>query len=293
MTQHAEDNGPRLFFRHWITPSDIPESDLDACYKLIRGIKSMYDSSGMGWDPKGKKEEMRMSDLEYFIVYEVDSKNNSGIASRIINFFTATDTNDDQERPNKRAKTEDTKEYTSLNGAKVVAFLSLQPIAPEYIGSEDFEEDSEDAGTETSMELDQEISKANNAQPDSRVSYIYEIHISKAYRSRGLGKQLLEKAKRRCAEEPVSRKLMLTVFKVNKSAQNFYLWNGFTYYKEDDEEEEVIPKAEEIPGGLNNDRNDKKWHKDIKNFGSSRVTGYIQMEWVKPDINTNNLNALR
>ena len=53
-------------------------------------------------------------------------------------------------------------------------------------------------------------------------SYIAGIFVDKKYRSMGIGKQLLEYAKKQCSA------LSLNVYKLNKRAAAFYLREGFS-----------------------------------------------------------------
>lgn len=50
------------------------KTDLEACYKLVRRLKPMYESSGYGWNTAQKRQEMVKDDLLYFIVYEPKDK---------------------------------------------------------------------------------------------------------------------------------------------------------------------------------------------------------------------------
>lgn len=332
----------QLFVRHWKCPADIPKSDLDACYKLVRMIKPMYESSGMGWNPKFKKMEMRMSELEYYIVYESTglprgNANNSfqtNVLTKMISFFSSKSTGDDDnethansQNPYKRHKptnfeneeildnkTENDinhglsnkiKNDTNTAEAKVIAFLSCQPIAAEFINTEEDLNDKEEPLREVLNTGDKNVSRTDEKRNyNPSVTYIYEIHISKNYRRLGLGKQLLNMAKQRCIEEPTSQKLLLTVFNVNKLAQNFYLNNGFSYYKEPGEDSndelqknddmncndisEHEEKTQLNEKSLSNElslsptTNNKQWHCDLKDFGKTRIKGHHQMEWVKP-----------
>lgn len=331
----------QLFVRHWKCPADIPKSDLDACYKLVRMIKPMYESSGMGWDAKSKKTEMRMSDLEYYIVYEstglprgnANTSFQTSVFTKMITFFSSKSTGDgdietdaNTQNPYKRHKrtnieneeidnksepdinhglSNKIKNGTNTGDAKVIAFLSCQPIAAEFINNEEDSNDKEEPLTEVLDTGDKNVSHTDETPKyNPSVTYIYEIHISKNYQRLGLGKQLLNMAKQRCIEEPSSQKLLLTVFNVNKLAQNFYLNNGFSYYKEPGEDsndklqknradasergEKTMEKAQlnekSLSKGLNlsTTTNTKQWHSDLKDFGKTRIKGYHQMEWVKP-----------
>lgn len=313
----------RLYIKHWAHAADIPRDELDACYKLIRGIKAMYESSGMGWTPQAKKAEMNMSSLEYFILYELydakrsetdDSKtaDSTAISMASIESYinkavkSGNEINSQMEHTVKKRKMN---RYANINsnfdtsGCKIIGFLSLEPIAPEFIDEDedendesDDDEDEEDVEGIADGKTKNGIDSNEESKPDileidrnSQVSYIYELHIAKTHQGLGLGKRLLDIAKERCLDEPTSKKLMLTVFNVNKSAQNFYLNNGFSYYKEPGVSDQgtnpnsnaVLDEKHDSKSLSHSRENGKQWHKDLKDFGKTRIKGYNQMEWIK------------
>ena len=63
-------------------------------------------------------------------------------------------------------------------------------------------------------------------EPEYPVLYCYELQISHSYQGKGIGKhimELLNQFQKSCQ----MKKVMLTCFKINSSAMNFYLKNGF------------------------------------------------------------------
>lgn len=185
----------------------------------------------------------------------------------------------------------------------IVAFLSIQPRAPEYLDDDEEEEEKEEdddnsrdiiSDTENNnRKTSENLTTSLSSSSPSKVSYIYEIHCSKESKGLGMGKHLLEIAKRVCIEEPQSKKVMLTVFNINWEAQSFYLWNGFKYLdvnnnsNSSSRDEQQITSFQyrkqknkpTIPGELSFN---KKLHPDLRNQPGSRTQGWCQMIWIKP-----------
>lgn len=195
-----------LLFQYW-TAETIPTEIFDQCYKLVRLIKSMYESSGMGWDPKSKKAEMLTEGMEYFVILKkVPPK-----GEKISYADNMTDGNTSSE----------------ISNMQVVAMLISLPNAPEFVDED------------------------GNAIGPGKVTYIYELHVRKEHQQKGLGKYLLDLAKAR-SQWP---KIALTVFRINKKAQDFYIRNGFKIIRET--------------------TLDSKLH---------RIKGWCEMEWQKQPI---------
>ncbi|KAL4810995.1 acyl-CoA N-acyltransferase [Aspergillus unguis] len=57
------------------TASTIPDIELDSCFKLIEETSSTaYTNSSMGWSPREKKREMKLPDMKYMILRQLDPK---------------------------------------------------------------------------------------------------------------------------------------------------------------------------------------------------------------------------
>jgi len=63
-------------------------------------------------------------------------------------------------------------------------------------------------------------------EPEYPVLYCYELQTSNEFQGKGIGKHLM-KLLARFQEACSMRKVMLTCFKINTNAMNFYLKNGF------------------------------------------------------------------
>jgi ribosomal protein S18 acetylase RimI-like enzyme len=59
-------------------------------------------------------------------------------------------------------------------------------------------------------------------EPTCTVLYVYEIQVETAYRRKGLGRRLMA-IMESIARQTEMEKVVLTVFKVNESAMNFYI----------------------------------------------------------------------
>jgi ribosomal protein S18 acetylase RimI-like enzyme len=73
---------------------------------------------------------------------------------------------------------------------------------------------------------DESARQDDEDEPEYPVLYCYELQISHSYQGKGIGKhimELLNQFQKSCQ----MKKVMLTCFKINSSAMNFYLKNGF------------------------------------------------------------------
>jgi ribosomal protein S18 acetylase RimI-like enzyme len=50
------------------TSGNLEEEEFVICYKMIRRLRHMYISSGMGWNAREKKAEMKMDGMQYLLV---------------------------------------------------------------------------------------------------------------------------------------------------------------------------------------------------------------------------------
>lgn len=63
-------------------------------------------------------------------------------------------------------------------------------------------------------------------EPEYPVLYCYELQISNSYQGKGIGKHIMELLNK-FQKATHMKKVMLTCFKINAAAMNFYLKNGF------------------------------------------------------------------
>lgn len=74
----------------WTPCDEVSEDRLDQCYKLVLRLRKMYMQSGMGWNSRAKKKEMRQPQMQYlFAVPEHEPNAIAGFAS--IMFECSTD----------------------------------------------------------------------------------------------------------------------------------------------------------------------------------------------------------
>lgn len=254
---------PQFTVKEW--PSlTIPDYEFEKCYKLVRKLKQMYDSSGFGWSPANKRKEMKKDGQVYFVVYKTNpasKKPTEGSPSKKRRI----------DKPSNQGLRETTEnEHTNTAPTprpQVVAFLLLALREKEFVDDEEIPPDQE----------------------NTTVSYIYELHCTKETRGQGIGSHLIELAKNRCRQIPESKKLMLTVFVANVKAQSFYLWNGFTVFGPElaglQEREHEIGSMGRYPRYFRKPRNDtestdKRLHPDVVlRHAPPNTTGWFQMVW--------------
>lgn len=86
------------------TPSSIAESDLMACFELVRLTSvAAYEASTMGWSSKDKLKEMRLADMKYLLLKKQDhdaehpgAEGSTGLPTRMMGFASFMMTEEDE-----------------------------------------------------------------------------------------------------------------------------------------------------------------------------------------------------
>lgn len=163
----------------------LEPQQLTQCYNLVRHLRSMYISSGMGWDRKSKFEELQLEDMRYIIVLveDIDNGPHNGQhhETSVVELSQLTNS-----------------QCSRIYNGVIAGFASYIPHTLEAISS---------------------ITTLN-------VTYLYEIHIAKAYRGKGIGRALMDCVRNKMLQAQ-SDALMLTVFNANGAALRFYYSYGF------------------------------------------------------------------
>ncbi|CAI7669253.1 unnamed protein product [Penicillium manginii] len=170
--------------------STIPPLDLEACLDLIEQTSSdAYAASGIGWSRPKKRKEMKLPDMKYLLVRgESEGPLLSADDAQVV----VPDEPGSELNSGNGNENGDGSQRPSANSARILGFLSFM------VTYEDGKE----------------------------VVYCYEIHMSPMARGRGLGGLLMGRM------EGIGRligleKAMLTVFKSNVAAREFYRKGGY------------------------------------------------------------------
>lgn len=190
----------------------IPPSDLEACLDLIEETSgSAYAASGIGWSRLKKRKEMKLPDMKYLLVRgtrETGRISDGPSSGPGLESESGTDTEPSGSTLESTAKGENVRgEAFPSEDGRILGFLSFM------VTYEDGKE----------------------------VIYCYEIHLSSMARGKGLGVLLMGQM------EGIGKligleKAMLTVFKSNKGAREFYKKGGY-------EVDENSPSARTLRNG--------------------------------------------
>ncbi|KAJ5973326.1 Acyl-CoA N-acyltransferase [Penicillium waksmanii] len=187
--------------------STIPPLDLEACLDLIEQTSGdAYTASGIGWSRPKKRKEMKLPDMKYLLVrgdseFEPEGPLLSAddaqgglvvVPDEPVSELKSGSGSGLGLDSEMRQKDKDQNEIQRQNSARLLGFLSFM------VTYEDGKE----------------------------VVYCYEIHLSPIARGRGLGGVLMSRM------EGIGRligleKAMLTVFKSNVAAREFYRKGGY------------------------------------------------------------------
>lgn len=183
--------------------STISQPDLEACLDLIEQTSGdAYAASGIGWSRPKKRKEMKLPDMKYLIVRgdsapEIECEPKGPL-------FSADD----------------------AQGGRVV--VSDEPASALNSGSEMRQKDNvqNESQKQNSARILGFLSFMVTYEDGKEVVYCYEIHLSPMARGRGLGGVLMGQM------EEIGRligleKAMLTVFKSNVAAREFYRKGGY------------------------------------------------------------------
>ena len=83
------------------------------------------------------------------------------------------------------------------------------------------------------VELDGKVSGFIQTQVGEGEIYLVNIALTKSVQNKGIGNKLIDLLKKRCSSS--SKRLHLSVYKINEKAQSFYRKNGFTVFNETDQ----------------------------------------------------------
>jgi hypothetical protein len=208
----------------------LAPQQLTQCYNLVRQLRSMYISSGMGWDRSLKLEELELEQMKYLIVLADELKEGEQVGdgdstsqttySSIHSQSTQSNNSIQSARTNhSHQPTTHTHSIVKLSqlplsqsspiyNSPIAAFASYIPHSPESI----------------------------NSTTTINVTYLYELHVAKNFRGTGIGRALMD-AVRDDMIVSGSEALMLTVFNANGSALRFYYRYGFSTVFDDESDE--------------------------------------------------------
>ncbi|KAJ5108098.1 hypothetical protein N7456_004773 [Penicillium angulare] len=177
--------------------STISAADLEACLNLIELTSGeAYAASGVGWSRTKKRKEMQLPDMKYLIVRD----------SALAGASAGARVGADADRSDGPVKDEEETELSAGSGDKSGNRESLDNKAGNgVLGFLSFMVTYEDG---------------------KEVVYCYEIHLSAEARGRGLG-GLLMKTMEEIGRSIGLEKAMLTVFKSNVAACQFYEKGGY------------------------------------------------------------------
>ncbi|PSN65539.1 hypothetical protein BS50DRAFT_575522 [Corynespora cassiicola Philippines] len=200
----------------WVTPlgkiyidtaaerkaSGLKKEELAACLDLIEASSyAHYKDSSIGWDPDHKKEELQE---ETFLFVRLQWCQPSDLPNNVprpgLDFY-------------RHHPPGDQKEWAFHQHAH---FASRQKESEPIVGFVSWKVESE--GDE-------------KPDVDRPVTYIYELHLAPAFRSMGIGKELIKlvenMTKVQCKHSPFNPVTMLTVFNANAAAKKFYERFGY------------------------------------------------------------------
>lgn len=175
----------------------IPPSDLEACLDLIEETSgSAYATSGIGWSRPKKRKEMKLPDMKYLLVRGTRE--------------TGRITDEPSSSPTLQSKPGSGSGLGGLDSGSDVMAGNRQG---EALSSED--------GRILGF-----LSFMVTYEDGKEVIYCYEIHLSSMARGKRLGALLMARM------EGIGKligleKAMLTVFKSNKGAREFYKKGGY------------------------------------------------------------------
>ncbi|KAJ5408989.1 hypothetical protein N7509_002872 [Penicillium cosmopolitanum] len=185
--------------------STIPPLDLEACLDLIEQTSGdAYTASGIGWSRPKKRKEMKLPDMKYLLV-RGDSEHEAEPEGPLLSADDA-------------------------QGGSVV--VPDEPVSELMLGSGSESKmrqkgkDQNESEKKTSARILGFLSFMVTYEDGKEVVYCYEIHLSPMARGRGLGGVLMSRM------EGIGRligleKAMLTVFKSNVAAREFYRKGGY------------------------------------------------------------------
>ncbi|CAI7626741.1 unnamed protein product [Penicillium pancosmium] len=183
--------------------STIPPLDLEACLDLIEQTSGdAYTASGIGWSRPKKRKEMKLPDMKYLLVR-----------------------GDSEHEPEGPLLSAD-----DAQGEPRLAVIPDEPVSELKSGSETRQKDKDQNESQRQSSESARIlgflSFMVTYEDGKEVVYCYEIHLSRVARGRGLGGVLMNRM------EGIGRligleKAMLTVFKSNVAAREFYRKGGY------------------------------------------------------------------
>jgi ribosomal protein S18 acetylase RimI-like enzyme len=183
--------------------STIPPLDLEACLDLIEQTSGdAYTASGIGWSRPKKRKEMKLPDMKYLLV-RGDSVHESEPEGPLLSADDA-------------------------QGEPRLAVIPDEPVSELKSGSATRQKDKDqnESQKQSLARILGFLSFMVTYEDGKEVVYCYEIHLSPMARGRGLGGVLMSRM------EGIGRligleKAMLTVFKSNVAAREFYRKGGY------------------------------------------------------------------
>lgn len=171
---------------------DLPTYDLETCLTLVEQTsRADYDSShDRRWSTTAKRREMLTPGMRYILLRLRQPY--SHISIRCDSTSNLSDSDSISNTPSNPSNQKPKHYNQNKTTSSIAGFISYLPTH----------------------------------EPTLPVLYIYEIHLHPALRHRHLGKNLLSLVQHVAAALPVD-KIMLSVFKRNRSAWEWYLRRGF------------------------------------------------------------------
>lgn len=195
------------FTFEWISVKDLDQDTLQQCYQLVLKLRKMYIESGMGWDAKGKKNDMAQPKLMYLIArFREEPSVVAGFLSVALEHESepfVVESKSQQEKPEPEPTPTTKVDENNSSPASVSNSDAILAIP--------------------NMDGNKAINQA----------FVYELHVKDKYRGHGLGTKMMSSLVQSCkraqyaactSDSPSKQpfRILLTVFTCNNSARAFY-----------------------------------------------------------------------
>ena len=202
-TKDETNNNVIATIQHYAS-SQLPLPMLNQCLELFKlNMSDMYANSNWGLNMNAKKEELMHKDARFLVVLSskrMDGDEPSAVVdadATISKEDTESDTDGTIDNTLEAEVNSNNKDNQDINNYKVLGFAHFR------------------------YELDD-----NDTPPQHTITYLYELQISPSTQGHGLGKKLMTIIELLSIKNQM-KKVMLTVFHVNKNAMGFYTKNKY------------------------------------------------------------------
>ena len=216
---------------HLETSTSMSEDDFGVCFGLVKSsLEGLYRGSEFGWSSTKKRKEMKHPALRYLLLRCECEEPQGGEAQEEEEWEDVDE--DEEEEEEKDGSTKDNDEEP--NAAKT----------PGTKGTEGAEKEKKKTKKKTKRKgrVVGFLSFMITEEHIWEVIYTYEINISPAHQSRGLGKKLIDVMEHFGRQVGVE-KSMLTVFNSNQRAKKMYEKCGYVV------DEEWSPEPKKLRSG--------------------------------------------